>query len=929
MNYLQKLETLNRFRSPGNPAERICSELTYLDGVSRNEENRYDARIEAAADALLAAADREGTVTMTAVREAENMLADLVPAAKRYTELFLSHAHIDMNWMWGYQETAAVTVDTFRTVLGLMRDYPDMTFGQSQASTYEIIEKFCPELLPEIRQRVREGRWEVNAAEWVEPDKNMPDGESLTRQILQSRKYLSRLLGIDPADLNIDFVPDTFGHNRNVPEILADAGVRYMYHCRGYEGPCLYYYVSPSGKKTLNYCEYAWYNGEITPQKFELVPTFCRREKVDTYLCVFGVGDHGGGPSRRDVERIEAYRSWPLTPTIRFGTMREFFAAVEKSGTVFSERRAEMNCLFTGCYTTQSRIKMSNRISEARINETEALSAFASLLADAPREPERLDTPWRNLLFNHFHDILPGSGTIETREYAMGRFQETLAAVNTYGALSMRRIAAAVNTAEIPFAPQTETVSEGGGVGFAVGEPDGFRFPAAERGRGPVRAFHLFNTTGIPRDESTEITVWDYSDDLGRAVMTDADGNEIPFCVLRSGNGYWGHHFAALLVKAKLPAFGYTTVILKQRILDGHIPVEPHSYEKSDEFIHDGPIAMESDKIRAVFDRKTMRLTSLTDKETGGILIDTPSCYFRYADENPIYHMTSWRVGPYMKVTDLNAASDVRFTEITSNELFSRVKYEMVFGNSKIRCQVELKRDSAVLEFGAAVDWNEAAVPGEKVPQISFAVPVSYRADKSLCDIPFGTIERAAVAHDVPALSFLAAAGESPRAVAVMTDSKYGYRLWDNTASVTLIRSAYDPDPYPERGIHHIRIGVAVGSLSGIKDQATLFNHPISFLSAEPHDGSLPLTGAALTAESGARVTCVKNSEDGQGTTVRLCEETGADTTALLRFCRPVSEAWITDSNETPLEPAELEDGAVTVPIPACSVVTVTVRFAK
>lgn len=110
----------------------------------------------------------------------------------------------------------------------------------------------------------------MTAAEWVEPDKNMPDGESMTRQILQSKKYLSQLLDISPDSLCIDFVPDTFGHNANVPEILSDAGIQYMYHCRGYEGPCLYNFVAPSGKKILNYREYVWYNGEITVNKFEI-----------------------------------------------------------------------------------------------------------------------------------------------------------------------------------------------------------------------------------------------------------------------------------------------------------------------------------------------------------------------------------------------------------------------------------------------------------------------------------------------------------------------------------------------------------------------------------------------------------------------------------------------------------------------------------
>ncbi|MBR6921843.1 MAG: alpha-mannosidase, partial [Clostridia bacterium] len=294
---------------------------------------------------MLADINENGVMTKAASKKAEELLMVLQPEAKKYTELFISHAHIDMNWMWGYNETASLTVDTFRTVLELMKEFPDMTFGQSQASTYEIIDKFCPEMLSEIKERIKEGRWEVTAAEWVEPDKNMPDGESLTRQLLQSRKYLSKLLDIPAESLNIDFVPDTFGHNVNVPEVLSDMGVKYMYHCRGHEGPCVYRYASPSGKSVLVYREYAWYNGDIAPFKFEIVPRFCENEKVNTYLCVFGIGDHGGGPSRRDIERIEEYKTWPLTPVIRFGTFKEYFEILEKSGLEFPVYDTERNFL--------------------------------------------------------------------------------------------------------------------------------------------------------------------------------------------------------------------------------------------------------------------------------------------------------------------------------------------------------------------------------------------------------------------------------------------------------------------------------------------------------------------------------------------------------------------------------------------------------
>jgi len=927
MTYLQKLKKLDTYRNNGRHAERICSEITYLDGISKNENGKYNELIEKAADTLLSCIEKDGVITKEAAKSVEDSLMALQPEAKKYTELFISHAHIDMNWMWGYNETAAITVDTFRTVLDLMREFPDMTFGQSQASTYEIIDKYAPELLPEIKQRIKEGRWEVTAAEWVEPDKNMPDGESLTRQILQSRKYLSNLLDISPDSLNINFVPDTFGHNANVPEILSDAGVKYMYHCRGHEGPCVYRYQSRSGKSVLVYREYAWYNGEISPFKFELVPQFCANEKLNTYLSVFGVGDHGGGPSRRDIERIEEYRSWPLAPVIRFGTFREYFDILEKSGNEYPVYDTERNFLFTGCYTTQTRIKMANRIAETRLNETEALSAMASTMTDIPSEPDRLDKAWRNVLFNHFHDILPGSGTVETREFALGRFQEAMADINIFGNLCMRGISEATDTSSIPFTEALETTSEGGGAGYLQSQNTHYRYTAAERGNGPVRAFQLFNTTGKDRDEYTEIVVWDYTAGFENAVMTDAEGNEIPFAVTNGGSGYWGHVFSTLLVKASVKAYGYTTLILKQRDEDGHKTIRPHVYEYVDNFINDAPFIMENDVIRAVFDKSSCRLISLTNKKTGKELISAPSCYFKYIDENPLYGMTSWRVGPYMKVRDQNEENGVKHTYYSVQPIYTRLSYELKFGTSNLTCTVTLKKDSPTLEFETRVDWSEAAVRGQRIPQLSFSVPVGYdNGGVFSSDIPYGIIKRNELAHDIPALSYICADNEGD-SVSLFTDSKYGYRYYEKEMSVTLIRSAYDPDPYPERGIHDIRIGVSVSSPDQVMDIAAAFCRPLAFLSVTKHKGALPLDASLCDIDGDVRVSCIKPAEDKNGIAVRLYDTTGKAENAKLTFRAPIKAAYITRSDEREPRQIKADGSTVTLEVPAYAALTAVIHF--
>ncbi len=928
MSNLEKLEILNQHRNENAQAERICSELSFLSALSAIDGRINPETLGAAIDFVTERLNRDGAITKGTVSAAEKMLAGFSPVAKSYRHLFVSHAHIDMNWLWGYNETSMLTVDTFRTILDLMKEYPKFTFAQSQASTYEVIEKYAPDMIPEIRKRVREGRWEVTASEWVEPDKNMPNGESLTRHILQTKKYLTKLLGVTDDYLCIDFVPDTFGHNINVPEVLSDGGVKFMYHCRGADLPTVYNYTSPSGKKVLCYREFDWYNSTIEPRVFEFLPDFCGQTGMDIFLTVYGVGDHGGGPTRRDIERIIEYSKWPLTPDIRFGTLHEFFAELEKKRDSFPSRESEVNFIFTGCYTTQTRIKMSNRIAEARLNEAEALLAEKSLFENRPENNDRLEKAWRNTLFNHFHDILPGSGLIETREFALGRFQEAMASVTTSASEAMKRISALTDTSGIPFDRADGTVSEGAGVGFNLDQSSKFRFSVTERGRGKIRAYTVFNPTQYDREDVAEIVVWDYLYDVSNLSVTYPDGGAIPFVLTGSSYGWWGHEFKKLIIRVKVPAFGYTTVIMKPNLAgkDGVYRKAPIRFENHDGFINDDPFVLENEYIKAVFDRKTCRLTSLYDKETDSQLIDAPSCMFRLVHENPLHGMIAWRVGSTMSDTDLNASYDARVIGAESNGIRDIFSYVIEFGRSNIQVTVSLDKGSRVINFETKVDWDEKAEYDKLVPRLDFSAPVSYRTEKLFCDVPYGEIERPLLTHDVPCLSYAGLAG-SDCAVGIVTDTKYGFRGTDRKIAVSLIRSSYHPDPYSDRGIHNIKIGVICAPRSEFRRISDEFCHPVSAVPATGHSGPLALTGQAISV-TGAGVSCVKPSEDGLGVAVRLLELNGSDATAAVKTFRPIKAAFLTDSNEKNAVPVSVKkNGTLSVKVPKYSVVTLKIEF--
>ncbi len=936
MTLYDKLASLKGRANQSAWAVRIASELGYAAGVSTAQGHQYDALIEKTADYVLDAMTQDGgVITKATAQTAEEMLQPLAADAKSYRVHCVSHAHIDMNWQWGFQETASVTVDTFRTVLDLMKEYPTLTFAQSQASTYEIVEEFSPEMLDEIRQRIHEGRWEVSASTWVELDKNMPNGESMARHLLYTRRYLSRLLDIPAESLNLDFEPDTFGHNITVPEICQRGGVKYYYHCRGNgEADNAYRWRARSGAEVLVWREPKWYNYTIDPSMFDDVPQLCEKMGMRDYLSVYGVGDHGGGPTRRDVDRLITLNSWPIMPTIMFSTYARFFAELEKVRDTLPVQEGEKNFVFTGCYTSQSRIKMANRIGEDRMYESEFLGTAAHVLAGGPRYNQSFEKAWRGLLFNHFHDILPGSGVIDTREYAMGQFQRSMAAIDTNANNAMRHLAEVIDTSSISgLGLDGDSISAGAGIGYMTNQDSHYCLPRAERGVGKKRVFHFFNPTCYDFDGVSDLTVWDWNYDVARAQIAAADGNLTPFKLIMNGAHYWGHHLKQLAVRIRVPAMGYATYTLDVRGIEGN-NITPLVYERTDRFTDDD-LVMENSRLRAVFDHATMQLISLVDKATGTDVVALPSANFRLITENTIHHMTSWRVGEYMTVQNLNETVNVHLNlaETSLGGVRQWIKYDLPFGQrSHLTVGIRLDENSSMLEFDLRVDFHEVGSPAG-IPQLNFSFPVGYGVANYRYDVPFGTIDRAPIAHDVPANSFAAAIpaqGESDRTVMVVTDSKYGFRGVNNEISVDLIRASYDPDPYPEYGKHTIRLGVGVAEGTANKSLyrlAAAFVHPIAACATRGGKGTLPLNGQFIRVEGDVNITCVKTAEDTDGVIIRLFGTEGEATDCILTFAKPLAAAAETDINEHTLGALPFEGNTLTVHVEPFTVKTLLLRF--
>ena len=914
-------------------AERVISQIKYAYRLSQVDGGRHDTLIDSVLRFLLDELQQSGTITVQAGQKAEAMLLKLSPRAKSYRIICAAHAHIDMNWMWRWDETVAITLDTFRTMLQLMEEYPDFTFSQSQASVYKIVEDYGQEMLEEIKARVKEGRWEVTASTWVEADKNMPNGESMARHILYTKRYLSRLLDIPPETLNLDFEPDTFGHSINVPEILAQGGVKYYYHCRGDAGHYLQRWVAPSGRWVIVYREPFWYNASITPEMAMYVPEFCRQHGLKSVLKVYGVGDHGGGPTRRDIEKIKDMNNWPIFPKVEFGTFREFFQAVEDVKDGLPEVRGERNFIFTGCYTSQTRIKAANRIGEGALNEAEAFGVLAAINADWKYCNESFFQGWRHVLFNQFHDIIPGSGVADTREYARGLFQETMAIAGANKKLALEKLAAEIDTASlVPEEDLTDTMAEGAGVGFGV---EDLRISQTSRGAGKGRIFHIFNPSIVPRRELAEIVLWDWEGDLKRLVCRDAEDSMAAHQVLDHGvNHYWGHSFVRLLVEVKVPAYGYATYVISETD-DFHVPIE---YPRDPRVEEPVSFTLENDLIKAVFDTRTCALISLEDKSSRENLVcsQRPAGVFRLIQEDPRLGMTSWRVGRYMEIQDL--VENVQVVDYCRGELHQSLTYRVDFADSKLHVTVSLDKGSTRLDYDVRCDWQERGRAGKSVPQLNFYAPIAYDCTAYKYDVPFGTIERRPMDMDVPGNSWMLGLSNADNKSKLMliTDSKYGFRGYNNALATSLIRSSYDPDPYPELGIHRFRLALCVTAATSNQELiecAYAYNHPLTVLSTKAHAGSWPLSHGFIGLEGGGvAIAAVKRPEEAAGKEmiIRLYETEGKDTQATLGFCRDIREAVLVDINEQPMEAIskpETRSNKVTFKVSGGSVASIRLLF--
>ncbi|MBN1250296.1 MAG: hypothetical protein JXC32_21715, partial [Anaerolineae bacterium] len=812
-----------------------------------------------------------------------------------------------------------------------------------------------------IRERVGEGRWEVMASQWVEGDKNMASGESISRHLLLSRAYFRDKFGLAPEDVPVDFEPDTFGHPATLPTILAQGGVRYYYHCRGSRGPHLYWWVGPDGSRLLTLNDYQWYmhfNADrsrvaVAPNMADPLTAWEQATGLRTMPVLYGVGDHGGGPTRRDLRKILEMDSWPVYPHLTFSTLRHFFEMAEREAGDLPEIRGERNVVFAGCYTSQARQKEANRHGENLLYAAEAAAALGEILAGVPYPHDNLEEGWKHHLFDQFHDILPGSGVRATRHFTLGHAQDTQAAAGMARTNALRGLAQRVNTEVLregfalasPLRDLKDAAEAGIAMGAGVGNATG---SGGESGfsvtRTSDRAYIIFNPLAHRRTEVVRLKLWDTQLALAHLVATGEGMAPVPVQVL--GDGFYaGHRFTEVAFPVDVPALGYRAVCVSDRRVELGLPAPegPSLWDGVGGALRTrAPFVptLENETLSVGLDPASGSLVSLVDKRTGrewvapgehvGVL---QMCL--EANEG----MTSWVIGQFKSREDLLQGGHL--TRLHAGPHIQTLRWTRSLGADGDPKATTLVLDVSVMagvprvDFDLRVDWREMGSRQGGTPHLKVRFPLDVVAPMARYEIPSGAIRRDLFnGEEVPGQRWVDLTDADGHGVTLVNRSKYGFNVEGSSLNMTLLRASIDPDPLPDLGEHAIAYALVphgAGWAEGDMTQAGEdFNVPLVVMSADFHPGDLPpLLALISVAPKNVRLTALKKSEEGSGLVLRLVEVAGAATEAVITLAPALAPAGtgavLLDTLERPLDGAALRvaDHALTVSMPAFGIRTV------
>ncbi len=821
-----------RFEAIGLPKQTcpepgfVADELMVLGRYLQQFEPAKLREFEAALAGLGAIADGQSnnSAIVTELGAVRQKLLSLASSIKQRRIDLLGHAHLDMAWLWPVAETWEAAEHTFESALKLQAEFPELTFGHSSPALYAWIQEHRPELFERIKQAVADGRWEIIAGPWIEPDCILPSGESLVRQMLYGQLYVEQELGFRNR---VAWLPDSFGFCNQFPQILKQAGVDYfvteklLWNDTTQFPHQLFNWRSPDGTEITSYMS-ARIGTQIAPvQMAEYACAWEAATGEQRSLWVPGVGDHGGGPTREMLETAERWQKSPFFPQMDFATVHGYLDDVVARTEAADLPRWDQDLYLEyhrGCYTSHADQKRYNRESEALLYEAELWSSLATLATGADYPKTEVEALWKKVLFNQFHDILPGSSIPEVFEDADRDWDIVLKEGGEIRQQALQAIASAI---ALPEPPQPDAIP-----------------------------YVVFNSLNWGRSAVVELPVagdWQVWDSQGEVLATQqgADGN--------------------CLVKTPVVAgVGYGVVWLGE---GGPHPLAPSPKREGEpEFV------LENECLRIEVDGKTGDLAQVYSKALERDILSGPGNQLQAFQDKGQY-WDAWNIDPEYEQHRLADSELISLDWVAQGPLEWRLRVKRRISNSVCRQDYVLQAGSPLLRIETEIDWQEDYV------LLKAAFPLALEADELITEVPHGVISRTTKPQteaekaqwEVPALRWADLSTleteENPWGVAVLNDCKYGYDAGPSQIRLTLLRASNWPDPGCDRGLQRFTYALHAHSGNWATGQNVRhgyeLQHPLSLIPAQPTpDAELAPTGELLSlGDSGLVLTALKQSE--------------------------------------------------------------------
>lgn len=758
------------------------------------------------------------------------------------TVSLVGHAHIDFAFLWPWPETINVCKNTFSTLSNLMDQYP-FVFSQSQAALYEETKRDFPDIYAKIKDRVKRGQWDVSTASaWSEGDTNMSSGEGLVRSLLLANRFIKSEFGVEPT---VGWLPDNFGHTWTLPQIFAKSGVKYFYFMRRGPGAPLFWWQSPDGSRVLAY-QYGTYNQGIKEDEVATMAVgFAAKSGVKDYMRLYGLGDHGGGPTKAQLETASELQSKPDYPKLKFSTASGYFDSVANSGHSFPVVNTELNSIFEGCYTSHADSKFYNRDCENNLASAEVFSSIGSGYG-VSYPAAAFQSSWRNTCFNEFHDILCGSAIHAAYGYAKQLHDETVDAAKSAREASLTAIASQIDTS-------------GTGVPIIV-----------------------YNPLGWARTESVTVDS-PFAGDSAHVAMTDA-----------AGKIYAGRTLGDKLTftARNVPAMGYK-VFWASRVSK---PVA------SGVSFEDSIIANQFFRVR--IDPKLGVITGIYDNVNHrSVMVDGQYSAVLQILLEDSRKMSAWKLGDTLGTNDLTGQSEV--VRWDAGPAKATVLFDHEYGGSVFTQEIALYDDVPRIDIKLTADWQEHYNAEKPTPMLKAAFSANLKNPKATFEIPFGSIERPRDGHEVVGQKWIDLS-DSTYGVSLLNDCKYGFDVKNNTMRISLLRASQRPDPNPDQGIHEMTYSIYPHKgdwrAAGTVRRARELNEPMVGLVVAAHSGALPAAKSFVSVSPANIVTtALKKAEDDDNLILRFYETNGHPCEAVVSTGLPVQYYMETDLMERPI----------------------------